>query len=112
MNIDKAKNNYNKEGRPKCFNCNKYRYMVKKYRKKKEKNPRKCFRYKKTSYIVKDCKEKQPMKIRSIQKDLEDKDKEKDFGKDPEQAWYKRSMYLIPKINILFLIKGTIRRRN
>ena len=58
MNIDKAKNNYNKEGRPKCFNCNKYRYMVKKYRKKKEKNPRKCFRYKKTSYIVKDCKEK------------------------------------------------------
>jgi len=37
MNISKTKENYNKEGRPKCFNHNKYRYMAKECWKKKEK---------------------------------------------------------------------------
>ena len=58
MNIGKTKNNYNKEGRPKCFNYNKYRHMVKKCWKSKEKNPRKCFKCERVDYITKDCKEK------------------------------------------------------
>ena len=29
VDISKAKDNYDKDGRPKCFNCNKYRYMAK-----------------------------------------------------------------------------------
>ena len=58
MDIGKAKDNYNKERRPKCFNCNKYRHMAKKCQKRKEKNPRKCFRYERVGHIVKDYKEK------------------------------------------------------
>ena len=52
------------------------------------------------------------MKTRSIKKESDDKDKEKSFGKDPKQAQYKRFMYLILRIDILFLIKETILRRN
>ena len=29
MDISKAKDNYNKNERPKCFNCNKYEHIVK-----------------------------------------------------------------------------------
>ena len=38
IDIGKAKDNLDKDGRPKCFNCNTYRYMAKKcQRLKKEK---------------------------------------------------------------------------
>ena len=45
MDIGKSNNNF-KDGKPKCFNCNKYSHMAKEYWKKKEKGTRKCFKYK------------------------------------------------------------------
>jgi len=35
MNIEKAKDNFNKDRKQKCFNCNVYGHMVKNYRKPK-----------------------------------------------------------------------------
>ena len=58
IDISKTKDNYNKEGRLKCFNCNKYGHIAKECQKKKEKNLRKCFRYEGVGYIAKNCKEK------------------------------------------------------
>ena len=37
MDIGKSNNNF-KDGKPKCFNCNKYRYILKECWKKKEKH--------------------------------------------------------------------------
>jgi len=37
MDIGKAKDNYNKDGKPKCFNYNAYGHMAKDYRKLKKK---------------------------------------------------------------------------
>jgi len=34
-------------------------------------------------HIVNNCKEKQPIKTRSIKKELDNEDKEKSFGKGP-----------------------------
>ena len=43
MNIGKSRENFNKNGKLRCFNYNTYRYMVKNYqRSKKEKETRKC----------------------------------------------------------------------
>jgi len=62
MDISKSNNNF-KDGKPKCFNCNKYGHMTKKYwNKKKEKETRKCFKCNKEGHIAKDCKGKQSMK--------------------------------------------------
>ena len=110
MDIGKTKNNYDKEEKPKCFNCNKYRHIAKECQERKEKDSRKCFKCERKCHIAKDCKEKQPMKIRSIKEESDNE--EKSFGEDFKQAQYKRSMYLIPKINILFLIKKIIIRKN
>jgi len=60
MDIGKSNNNF-KDRKPKCFNCNKYGYMAKKYRSKK-KETKKCFKCKKEEHIAKDCREKQIMK--------------------------------------------------
>ena len=103
-------NNYDKEGRPKCFNCNKYRHMAKECQKKKEKDTRKCFKYKRVGHLAKDCKEKQ--QIGSIKEESDNENKEKDFGKDLKQAQYERFIYLTLKIDILFHIKGTILRKS
>ena len=60
--MDIGKSN-NKDGKPKCFNCNKYRHMAKKCQlKKKEHETRKCFKCEKEEYIAKDYKETQFMK--------------------------------------------------
>ena len=61
MDIGKSNDNF-KDGKPKCFNCNKYGYMAKECQKKKEKETRKCFKCDKEEYIAKDCKGKQSMK--------------------------------------------------
>ena len=47
---------------------------------------RKCFKCDKEGYIAKDCKGTQSMKKQKIQKESDDKDKEKEqsFGKDLE----------------------------
>ena len=36
INIGKAKDNFDKDGKPKCFNCNVYEYMIKNCRKPKK----------------------------------------------------------------------------
>jgi len=47
MDIGKAKDNFNKDEKPKYFNCNIYRYITKDCKKsKKEKDTRKCYKYK------------------------------------------------------------------
>ena len=78
INIGKVKDNFNKDKRPKCFNCNTYRCMTKKcQRSKKEWDMRKCYKCNKVEYIAKNCWAEQKIKNRSIQKEL-DKDQEKD----------------------------------
>jgi len=57
IDIRKSNNNF-KNRKPKCFNCNKYRYMAKECWKKKEKKTQKCFKYDKEEHIVKGCKGK------------------------------------------------------
>ena len=47
MNIEKAQDNFNKNGKPKCFNCNIYGHIAKDCKKlKKEKDTRKCYKCK------------------------------------------------------------------
>ena len=57
MDIGKSNNNF-KNGKPKCFNYNKYGHMAKKCWKKKEKETRRCFKCDKKEHIAKDCKGK------------------------------------------------------
>ena len=88
MDIGKSNDNF-KDGKPKCFNCNKYGHMAKECQsEKKECETRTCFKCKKKGHIAKDCKGKQTMKKRKIQEeesDEEDKnDKEQCFGEDLE----------------------------
>ena len=75
MNIGKSNENF-ENGKPKCFNCNKYGHIAKECWKKKEKETRKCFKCNKERHIAKDCKEKQLMKKQKIQEELEDKEKD------------------------------------
>ena len=87
MDIGKSNNNF-KDGKPKCFNCNKYRHMAKECRsEKKEWEMRTCFKCDKKGHIAKDCKGKQIMKKRKVQEELDDEDnkeEEKGFGEDLE----------------------------
>ena len=87
MDIGKSNDNF-KDGKLKCFNCNKYEHMAKEYRlKKKEHETRKCFKCKKEGHITKDCKRKQTIKKQKIQEksdDKEDKKEEQGFGEDLE----------------------------
>ena len=48
IDIGKAKDNFDKDGKPKCFNCNEYKHIVKdcKKPKKEKKNTRKYYKYK------------------------------------------------------------------
>ena len=54
--------------------------------KKKERETRTCFKCNKEGHITRDCKEKQAMKKRKVQKELDDKNEknEESFGKDLE----------------------------
>jgi len=85
MDIGKSNDNF-KDGKPKCFNCNKYRHMAKECRlEKKERETRMCFKCDKKEHIAKDCKGKQIMKKRKVQEEPDDEDnkkEEQDFGKD------------------------------
>ena len=64
--------------------------------------------------ITKDCKLGQKIKNHSIQEETDDKkdDKQKGFGEGPKQVWYKGSLYLILKINILIQTNGTIKKES
>ena len=67
MEIRKSKNNYNKDRKLRCFNCNVYRHIVKDCQKpKKERETRKCYKCKKTRNLVKDCRIEQKMKNKKI----------------------------------------------
>ena len=88
MDIGKSNNNF-KDGKPKCFNCNKYGHMAKECRaEKREWDTRTCFKCKKKEYIAKNCKGKQAMKKRKIQEeeldDEDNKEEKKGFGEDLE----------------------------
>jgi len=62
MDIRKSNENF-KDGKPKCFNCNKYGHMTKECQsKKKERETRKCFKCDEEGHIAKNCKKKQSMK--------------------------------------------------
>ena len=85
MDIGKSNDNF-KDGKPKCFNCNKYGHIAKEYRaKKKERDTQTCFKCDKKGHIAKNCKGKQTMKMRKVQEELDKEDKEeKSFGEDLE----------------------------
>jgi len=90
MNIVKAKDNYDRNRKPRYLNYNIYRYIVNFFRKpKKEKETRKYYKYNKLEYLVKNFRSGQKMKNKSIQdnsddKDEEDNDKKKGFVRDSE----------------------------
>jgi len=76
MNIGKAKDNFNKDRKPRCFNCNIYEHMTKDCRKPKKKwDTRKCHKCDKIGHIAKDCISQQKTKNRSVQ---EESDEESD----------------------------------
>ena len=85
MDIGKSNNNF-KDGKPKCFNCNKYRHMAKEcWAERKEWETWMCFKCNKKGHIAKDCKGKQMMKKRKIQEESDDEDNKKEeqgFGED------------------------------
>jgi len=87
MDIGKSNKNF-KDGKPKCFNCNKYEHMAKECRaEKKEREIQTCFKCDKKGHIAKDCKGKQIIKMRKVQKESDKEDNKKEeqgFGKDLE----------------------------
>ena len=85
MDIRKSNDNF-KDGKPKCFNCNKYGHMAKECRaEKRERDTRTCFKCDRKGHIAKNCKGKKMMKKRKVQEESDEEDnkeEEKDFGKD------------------------------
>jgi len=56
MDIGKSRDNYDKEERPRCFNCNTYEHMAKEYWKpRKDKEMRKCYKCDRIGHMAKDC---------------------------------------------------------
>ena len=67
MNIGKFKYKYDKDKKPRCFNCNIYEYIAKNYWKpKKEKETRKCYKCDKIGHLTKNYRLEQKMKNKSI----------------------------------------------
>jgi len=63
MDIRKAKDNFNKEKKPKYFNCNVYGHIAKDCKKtKKEQDTKKCYKWEKIEYMAKDYKSGQKTK--------------------------------------------------
>ena len=87
IDIGKAKNNFDKDKKPKYFNCNIYKHMAKDCRKpKKKKDTRKYYKCKKIGHIAKNCKTEQKIKNWSIQKNTntEYNDKGQSFVDGPK----------------------------
>ena len=88
MNIEKIWGSFNKQGRPKCFNCNTYKYMARECKKpKKSRETRKYYKYDKVGHLAKDYRFKQKMIIRKNQEKTDKSDEEdekKDFVKGLE----------------------------
>jgi len=82
MDIGKARDSFDENRRPRCFNCNAYGYMVRECRKpKKDKEMIKCYKCDKIRYLAKNCRSKQKMKIRRIQEEADELDEEEDNKK-------------------------------
>ena len=65
MDIGKSQDNFNKDRKPKCFNCNIYEHLAKKCRRpKKNKETRKCYKYDKVGHLAKNCRSEQKIKVR------------------------------------------------
>jgi len=70
IDIGKSKDNYNKDEKPRCFNCNVYKHMAKNCRKlRNEKETRKYYKCNKVGHLAKNCRSGQKMKNRSAQKE-------------------------------------------
>ena len=83
MDIGKAWDSFDENGRLRCFNCNVYRHIARKCRKpKQEKEIRKCYKCDKIGHLAKDCRSKQKMKIRRNQEETEESDEEEDDRKE------------------------------
>jgi len=81
MDIEKSQDNFDKDGKPECFNCNIYKYLAKECRRpKKDKEMRKCYKYDKVGHLAKDCKTEQKIKIRRNQEDLDEENNDKKEG--------------------------------
>ena len=87
MDIRKSNDNF-MDGKPKCFNCNKYRHIAKECQtEKKEQDIQAYFKYNKKGHIAKDYRRKQIIKKRKIQEESDDEDnkrEEQGFGEDLE----------------------------
>ena len=87
MDIGKSYDNFNKDRKPKCFNCNIYEHLVKECRRtKKNKEKRRCYKCDKVGYLAKNCRSEWKMKIRRNQEDSDEEDdnKKKGFVKGSE----------------------------
>ena len=85
MNIGKSRNNFDKNRKPRCFNCNLYRHLAKECRRpKKEREMRKYYKCDKQGHLAKDCKFKQLMKNKRIKEDDSEDEKEEGFVKGSE----------------------------
>ena len=82
MDIRKFKDNYNIDGKPRCFNYNVNGHIAKDFPKpKKEKKTRKCYKCDKVGHPIKNCRSEQKMKNRSTKEESynENSNKEKGF---------------------------------
>ena len=78
MDIRKSWDNFDKDGKPKCFNCNIYRHITKECRRlKRDREKRRCYKYDKEGHLAKDCRLEQKMKIRKNQKESDKEDNNK-----------------------------------
>jgi len=85
MNIGKSRNNFDKNGKPRYFNCNLYGHLAKECRRpKKERETRKCYNCNKQGHLAKDCKSKQLMNNRRNQADNSEEEKEESFVEGSE----------------------------
>ena len=87
IDIGKSQDNFDKDRKPKYFNCNIYRHLAKECRRlKRNKEIRKCYKCNKVGHLAKDCRLEQKIKIRRNQEksDKEDNNKKKGFVKDLE----------------------------
>ena len=116
VNIGKSRENFNKNGKLRCFNYNIYKHIAKNCQKsKKKKETRKCYKYNKVGHFAKDCRLEQKIKNRSIQEELDNgnNDKQESFVRGLEQVWYDKPLYIvISKIDTLFYIDKTTKKGN
>ena len=82
IDIGKAQDSFDENGRPRCFNYNAYGHITRECRKlKKEKETRKCYKCDKVGHLAKDYRSKQKMKIRRNQEEADGSDKEENNNK-------------------------------